>query len=184
MVGVDVAAGVQAPAVGVTAAGQPLQIVYDRAAVDSLRAEMAKLREQNNAIKKMARDAERKGEVAKHKSPQIKRSLSFLLDLKFELQDFKEVMSEAKGGDMPAMFMAMNELDGRLQNMCSKVENEILANQIASKADMGWRTVKHFESSSLFKGDDAEAQTKKLKSAEFQAAKDYYRNAKRGRGRG
>ena len=39
----------------------------------------AKLQAQQDAVKEMAREAEKKSEIAKHKTPQIKRSINFLL---------------------------------------------------------------------------------------------------------
>ena len=57
-----------------------------------------------------------------------------------------------------------------------------MANKIASKAQFGWRTVKYFEADSLFKGDNAEALTKKFKNAEYQAGKAIVRGQGQGRG--
>ena len=68
----------------------------------------------------------------------------------------------------------------KVDGLGTKVEEECLANKIASSAQFGWRTVKYFESNSLFQGEDAKAMTKKLKSAEVQAAEAGFR----GRGRG
>ena len=55
----------------------------------------------------------------------------------------------------------IEKLSTKIDNLTLKVQDEFLANQMASKADFGWRMVKFFESDSLFKGDDAEAMNKK-----------------------
>ena len=55
---------------GRSGAGAPkqVQIVYDTAAIDGLKAKVARLKAQNDAVKQLAREAEKKGEIAKHKS--------------------------------------------------------------------------------------------------------------------
>ena len=181
MVGVGGAAplpnGQQPPVIGGAArvvAGAPqVQIVYDTAAIDGLKAEVARLKAQNDVVKQLAREAEKKGEIAKHKSPEVKRSLSYLLDSKFDLQDMHEIMQvAASANDFNSICSAFNQVVERVAGMQTKVEAEVLANQIARTSEHGWRTVKHFETNSLFTGEDAEAMTKRLKKANLAAAKD------------
>ena len=149
--------------------------------MQALRVQQEKLQVQCDAIKSMAREAEKKAEIAKHKSPQIKRSMDFLLDAKFEVSDAKELIEKAisHDGDIYSILCSLAE---KMNTISDKVDSEILANRIASKATYGWKTVKCFETDSLFQGEDAEALTKKFKQAEFQASKDSFRGRRGGRG--
>ena len=148
--------------------------------LEKLKVQSAKLQAQHDAIKALAREAEKKAEIAKHKSPQIKRSVNFLMAAKFDIEDIKEMLSTATESSPEEVYDCLGKLKDKVDGLGTKVDEECLANKIASSAQFGWRTVKFFESSSLFQGEDAEAMTKKLKSAEFQAAKAGFR----GRGRG
>ena len=124
-------------------------------------------------LKSMAREGQKKGEIAKHRTPQIKRSMGVLMDLKFGLEDLKELFEKI------AKDKAQNNIDDRdfskvsskMTDMEKLLSDEMDANKIASKSPYSWRTVKFFESDDLFQGDDAEALTKKLRSAEYQAGR-------------
>ena len=158
------------------------QVFYvDNVHVLALKMQQAKLQQQCDAVKVMARDAEKKAEIAKHKSPQIKRSVDFLLEAKFDITDAKELIEKAVSGD-GELFDVLSSLSIKLDSIDNKVDAELLANRIASKANFGWKTVKCFETDSLFQGPDAEALTKKFKQAEFQAAKSSFRGRRGGRG--
>ena len=158
----------------------PLPVYAEVVQIQALKAQQEKLQAQCDAIKKMAREAEKKAEIAKHKSPQIKRSMDFLLDTKFKVSDAKDLLEKAVSGEGD-IYSVLCLLDSKLDELAEKVESEITANRIASKATFGWKTVKCFESDSLFQGADAEALTKKFKAAEYQAAKESFRS-RRGRG--
>ena len=149
--------------------------------MEALRVQQEKLQVQCDAIKSMAREAEKKAEIAKHKSPQIKRSMDFLLDAKFEVSDVKDLINKAISHDGD-IYSILCSLAGKMNTISDKVDAEILANRIASKATYGWKTVKCFESDSLFQGADAEALTKKFKQAEFRAYKDSFRGRRGGQG--
>ena len=70
------------------------QVLVDPQQLAILQANQASLKSQYQAIKDMAREAEKKAEVAKFSSPQLKRSLNFLLDSKFVVTDAKEVLEQ------------------------------------------------------------------------------------------
>ena len=150
------------------------------AEMQKMKEQNAKLQAQTDAVKELAREAERKAEVAKHKSPQIKRSVKFLMSADYDVQDLKELLGEASKAPPAEVYDFLARISEKVDSLGSKVDEECLANKIASKAKYGWRTVKHFETNSLFTGDDAEAMTKKLRSAEYQAGKDAFRGKARG----
>ena len=150
--------------------------------MELLKQQSLKLQAQYAAIKEMAREADKKSEVAKHKSPQIKRSVDFLLSAQFDIEDVKELLVQASESVGPEVYRSIELISAKVESLSSKVDEECMANKIASKAQFGWRTVKYFKADSLFKGDNAEALTKKFKTAEYQAGKATVRG--RGRGRG
>lgn len=162
------------------------EYVCDMALVEEVRKlkeQAAKLQAQNSAVKEMAREAEKKGEIAKHKSPQIKRSVEFLMSSRFILDDSRDLLEAASTCQGNDVYEYIEQLSAKIEDLSSKVNGEFLANKMASKAEFGWRTVKYFETDSLFKGEDAESLTKKFKKAEFEAGKATYRGSRRG-GRG
>ena len=134
-------------------------------------------------LKAQARNGEKKGEVLKHRSPQIKRSTDILMDCEYLIEDINEPLdnvissfyksSSVKGEDLLLMKEKLKELSGI-------VSNEILMNKMASKSDYAWKTVKMFETDSLFTGDDADVLTNKLRVAEGKAGRASFR-AKRAR---
>lgn len=172
-------------AASVGGVGEQATVVVKLQEVELLKRQVAKLEERNEIVKVMAREGQKKGELAKHKSPQIKRSLGMLMDVEWGLQDSVELLESLT--DFPVcsenaeLYMEkLPEVKDKLTNLKDLVSNEITANKIASKANFGWKTVKHFENDSLFQGENADALSKKLKSAEFQASRELFR----GRGRG
>lgn len=82
--------------------------------------------------------------------------------------------------DFNSICSAFNQVAERVAGMQTKVEAEVLANQISSTSEHGLRTVKHFEANSLFAGEDAEAMTKRLKKANLAAAKDLKQKSQQG----
>ena len=159
------------------------QVLVDPQQLAILQANQASLKSQYQAIKDMAREAEKKAEVAKFSSPQLKRSVNFLLDSKFVVTDAKEVLEQVATAEAASIPNLLSSLSEKLANLEEKLDAELLANRMAGKSSFGWRTVKFFETDNLFKGEDAEALTKKFKSAEFQAAKASFRGRNRGRDR-
>lgn len=130
--------------------------------------------------KVIARQTEKKSEVARHKSPQIKRSVGFLMDVKNEVEDVTEVIDKLKCRNLEKESQDLVlKMEAGVKKISQLVEGELLANAMASKSLCGWRTVKNFEQNPLFSGEDAEAQTKKFRQAEFQAIKDGQRFRKR-----
>ena len=132
---------------------------------------------QTKAMKIQARKGEKTGKISKHKSPQVKRSLGFLFDTK-GLEDINEILcivSEVQNLSGDTVKEAFLQISECVNQMNSQVNSEMLANKMASKSQYGWKTVKCFETDSLFKGlndKDEEASTKKFKAAEFQAARE------------
>ena len=142
-----------------------------------LRSKCAELEKHNKEIKELARDGKIKGEVAKHKSPQVKRAMGYLMDYKFKLDDANDILgSLAKvpvtEANASVYMNKLEKLSGIVEHLNDSVESEIQANKIASRSSFGWKTVKMFESDSLFEGEDADSLTKKLRSAEYQAGRD------------
>ena len=58
--------------------------------VELLKKQIAELTADKIKVKEMSREGQKKGEIAKHKSPQIKRSLGFLYDINWGLEDAEE----------------------------------------------------------------------------------------------
>ena len=111
----------------------------------------ANLKSQYQAIKEMAREAEKKAGVAKFNSPQLKRSIKFLLDSKFVVSDAKEVLEQVASANAAAIPDLLSSLSDKLCNLEEKLDAEFLANRMAGKSSFGWRTIKFFETDTLFK---------------------------------
>ena len=142
-----------------------------------LKTKCAELEKHNKEIKELAQDGKINGEVARHKSPQVKRAMGYLMDYKFKLDDANEILGSLSKVPVveanASVYMGkLEKLAGIVEHLTDSVESEIQANKIASRSSFGWKTVKMFESDSLFQGEEADSLTKKLRSAEYQAGRD------------
>ena len=150
-------------------------VIFD---IGTYKRQIELLSAQTRAMKIQARNGEKSGEISKHKSPQVKRSLGFLFDMKHGLEDINEIVdsfTEVENPMIESTRDAFMQVANCVKILKSQVDSEMLANKMASKSQYGWKTVKCFESDSLFKGledKDEEANTKKFKAAEFQAARE------------
>ncbi len=144
------------------------------------------IQEQLNAAKELARKGQKQGEVGKHKSPQIKRSISFMYDILFAAEDLEEKVNNAVKAANSNEFTVNDLLDlkSSVMNIKSLTKEEMLKNRMASKSVAGWRTVSNFENDNIFDDEDeetAEKLTKRFKAAESKAMADFSR-MRRGRG--
>lgn len=139
--------------------------------------------------KALARSGQRSGEVGKHSSPQIKRTMGFLFDIKFTTEDveekFDKMISAFNSGSQVSEEDIVN-LKEDINKLKKLTKDEMLINKMASKSQGGWRTVSYFENDNLFADEDedmAEKLTRRFKSAESRAVGDFRRNSgNRGRG--
>ena len=150
------------------------EVVYD---LNEYKRNIEALQMQTRALKVQARKGEKMVEVSKHKSPQVKHSIGFILDVQHNLEDLSEVWDnlsqvEPPPGDVNPYEEGLMNFKKILGELSTVVDKELLANKMASKASFGWKTVKHFETDNLFEGNDEEANTRKFRSAEFQAARE------------
>ena len=96
------------------------------------------------------------------------------------LEDIEEQLGVLKE-DFEAGALNANSFDEvgdsllSLQNM---VEEEKTANVIAGTSVTGWRTLKYFETDPIFKGEDAEVRTAKLRTSEHKAGAEAYKLSK------
>ena len=160
-----------------TAQEQQFVCIADIPELIELRSKCEELEKHNKEIKELARDGKIKGEVARHKSPQVKRAMGYLMDYKFKLEDANDILSSLSKVPVveanESIYMGkLEKLAGIVEHLTDSVESEIQANKIASRSSFGWKTVKMFESDSLFQGEEADSLTKKLRSAEYQAGRD------------
>ena len=137
------------------------------------------LEEMRNAlaeVKKESRDAQIRNEAMRHRSPQIKRSMTFLMDVNFKIDDLSDnltrvIQSFSAGvGDIHDVI----NLNSHVELIKEKVKEEIEANMIASTSKHKWKTVKQFQNNSIFKDDPVEVQedkSKRLRKAEYEAAR-------------
>jgi hypothetical protein len=139
--------------------------------------------------KELARKGQKQGEVGKHKSPQVKRSLNFMFDVLFTAEDMEESvnrMIRATETEEDIKVEDWLKLKENILKVKSLTKEEMMKNKMASKSIAGWKTVSHFETDNLFESEDedtADRLTKKFKAAEYKAIGDFNR-AKRSRGRG
>lgn len=134
-------------------------------------------------LKAQARNGEKRGEVAKHRSPQVKRSIDVLMDCEYLIEDISEPLERVIHS-----FANENKINGeelltmknKLEELSGLVGKEKLMNQMASKSDYSWKTVKMFETDSLFSGEDADTLTTRFRAAENKAGRAFSR-AKRAR---
>ncbi len=144
------------------------------------------IQEQLNAAKELARKGQKQGEVGKHKSPQIKRSINFMYDVLFVAEDLEEkVDSSIKAANSNELTVNdLLDLKNHVQKIKSLTKEEMLKNRMALKSVAGWRTVSNFENDNIFEEEDdetAERLTKRFKAAESKAMADFGR-MRRGRG--
>ena len=112
----------------------------------------------------------------RHRSPQIKRSMTFLMDVNFKIEDLSDnlsrvIQSFTSGvGDINDVI----NLNSHVELIKEKVKEEMEANMIASTSKHKWKTVKQFQNNSIFKDDPVEVQedkSKRLRKAEYEAAR-------------
>ena len=134
-------------------------------------------------LKAQARNGEKRGEVAKHRSPQVKRSIDVLMDFEYLIEDISEPLERVIHSVSSENKVNAEELltmKNKLEELSSLVGKEKLMNQMASKSDYSWKTVKMFETDSLFSGEDADTLTTRFRAAENKAGRAFSR-AKRAR---
>ena len=144
------------------------------------------IQEQLNAAKELARKGQKHGEVGKHRSPQIKRSIGFMYDVLFVAEDLEEKINKLlKAAESNEVSMEdLLEIKSSALQVKSLTKMEMMKNRMASKSIAGWKTVSNFENDNIFSSEDeetAEKLTKRYKAAETKAIADYGR-MKRGRG--
>lgn len=173
--------GVEGPDLGGVLGGEQ----FDQFAV--FKQQMAVMKQQLVAQKVMQRESKINSEKAKHSEPQIKRALEKLFTFSHDVEDCKEELDSLN--EVPftvenkqTFFSGFNTISGILDSLQSKISTEIEMSKIASTSQYKWMTVKQLETDAIFKGDNAEEMTKKMRSAEFQAAKVL--RSMRGVGRG
>ena len=145
-----------------------------------------------NELKNENRSSKINAEKSRHRSPQVKRSISFLMQIKHKLEDLAEISDQQKklfyerstvNGDK------FTEISNLITESNSMIDDEILKNQMASKSSAGWKTVQLYEEDNLFVDDiDAEQKSKKFRAAE-RSANMLVKNSNkgknfRGKGRG
>ncbi len=150
--------------------------------------QLEELNKKYEEVKNIAREGRKKGEVAKHSKPQIKRSIGFIFDIKFGIEDLKESMDKLIDsqlrGDVVDGDILLNVKD-KIEEMEAIVENEMEANEIASVSRFGWGTVKYYENYSCFVGkEDAEKKSQRFYQAEGKARANYSNKSFRGFGKG
>ena len=129
------------------------------------KSKMEELKNENRKSKIMA-------EKARHRSPQVKRSIGVLMGLKFDLEDVKEDISRVASVNKnnTDLIKKLETMDNKISSSVDVLDGEILANQMASRSRAGWKTVQLYEEESLFdEDDDAENKTKKFRAAERSA---------------
>ncbi len=135
------------------------------------------------ALKKMGCESRKNAELEKHKKPQIKRAIGFIMDVNFCLEDVEKNASkivECHNEGKPIDIVSLCDLLNNIKSMKDILSNELLMNKIASSSIGGFRTVKHYETPDVFKDldvsdSDLEKLSSKLRSAEFKAKQDYNR---------
>lgn len=133
------------------------------------------------SLKKMGRDAKKAAEVEKHKKPQIKRSIGFVIDVNYGLEDIENNANkivDALQNKSSVDIDWISDLLNNISELKSTVKNELLIHKIASSSIGGYRTVKYFEAPEVFKDMDLDESEKeklatKLRSAEYKAKQDY-----------
>ena len=147
--------------------------------------QLEELNKKYEEVKNIAREGRKKGEVAKHSKPQIKRSIGFIFDIKFGIEDLKELMNKLIDSQLKGEVVdgdCLISVKDRIDEMESIVNCEMEANEIASASRFGWGTVKYFENYSVFKDqEDAEKKSQRFHQAEGKARANYS-NRSRGRG--
>ncbi len=157
------AAGPGVPAAGPTVTFQVLS-KQDLMEFNNFKLKMEELKNENRKTKVLA-------EKARHRSPQIKRSISVLMNLKYDLEDVKEGIGKiASGAESSDVVDKLGIVGEKIECSLQSLDYEILMNQMASKSKAGWKTVQMYEEETLFEeDDDAESKTKKFRAAERSA---------------
>ena len=158
------------------------------AEVSAMNSKFDDLNKKYEELKALARDGKKKGEVAKHSKPQIKRSIGFLWDMKHGVEDVKEGVQSVIDwifNEKPLNTDEVLKLKDKVNNLDKLIDDEMEANDIASSSKFGWGTVKYYENYSVFKDkDDCEKKTLRFHTAEGKARGAYNIRSWRGRGRG
>lgn len=152
----------------------PVVISADAKALDELKLEF-------EALKRMGREARKNAEMEKHRKPQTKRAIGFILDASFCLEDAEKNAAkivDCHNEGKPIDTVSLCDLLNNIKAMKELFKNELLMHKIASSSIGGYRTLKHFETPDVFKDlDVSESEldklTSKLRSAEFKAKQDY-----------
>lgn len=150
--------------------------------------QLEELNKKYEEVKNIAREGRKKGEVAKHSKPQIKRSIGFIFDIKFGIEDLKDSMEKLIDSQLRGEVLDGDTLlyvKDKIEEMESIVDNEMEANEIASASRFGWGTVKYYENYSCFIGkEDADKKSQRFFQAEGKARANYSNKSFRGFGKG
>ncbi len=143
--------------------------------VIAMNSKFNELNKKYEELKSLARDGKKKGEVAKHRKPQIKRSIGFLWDMKHGIEDVKEgvqMVVDWMFNEKSINTVDVLRLKDRIGEMEALVDSEMEANEIASASKFGWGTLKYYENYSVFKDkEDCDKKTQRFHAAETKARK-------------
>lgn len=160
----------------------------ENADVAAMNNKFNELNKKYEELKSLARDGKKKGEVAKHRKPQIKRSIGFLWDMKHGIDDVKEGVQTVIDwifNEKPLNTDDVLKLKDRIGEIEELIDNEMEANEIASASKFGWGTLKYYENYSVFKGrEDCEKKTQRFHAAEGKARGAYNNRSWSGKNRG
>ena len=95
-------------------------VVTQFADMEMLKQQSLKFQAQYAAIKEMAREANKKSEVAKHKSPQIKRSVDFLLSAQFDIEDVKELLVQASESVGTEVYRSIKLISAKVESLIAR----------------------------------------------------------------
>ena len=92
-------------------------------------------------------------------------------DIDEKLKPFEDEEISEANENIDRANLAVTEAAQQIGSLQEAIKNEIEMQQVASKSDFGWATVKELEKDPLFQDDDDGSKTKKLKDANKRAAK-------------
>ena len=127
----------------------------------------------------VCRAADVKSEVAKHRNPQIKRSVAFCKKLGHKIEDAQEIINrftevEAVSADnAKEATEAFTKVGEFLIAMEEMLDHELNMNAVASREKLGWLVVKMLERDPIFQEDADGEKTKEVRSAAWKAAQIY-----------
>ena len=143
-----------------------LQIDNDYVDMTFFKNKLKELKDENRSSKIIA-------EKSRHRSPQVKRSIGFLMKVQHKLEDLAEVTGQQQNlffNKQTVNVNAFAEVTNLINSTKELLSDEILKNQMASKSATGWKTVQLYEEDNLFEDDpEAEHKSKKFRAADRSA---------------